>query len=84
LTRARPEGQAIVQVTTRDGRRLEKRVVTFRGRSDNPLTTEEVATKAQELLEPTPGPLRTRELMDALGKLESVASVRELRPLLAA
>ena len=84
LTRARPEGQAVVQVTTRDGRRLEKRVTTFKGRADNPLTTQEVEHKAQELIEPLLGPSRTRQLMDTIGRLESLASVRDLRPLLAA
>ncbi|MGZ8154812.1 MAG: MmgE/PrpD family protein [Burkholderiales bacterium] len=83
LTHARPEGQAIVQITTRDGRRLETRVTTFKGRSDNPLTTQEVEEKAKELLEPTLGQSRTRQLMDTIGKLESLASVRDLRPLLA-
>jgi 2-methylcitrate dehydratase PrpD len=82
LTRARPEGQSIVQVTTRDGRRLEKRVTTFKGRSENPLTTGEVEEKARELLEPVLGQTRTRQLMDAIEKLETVASVRDLRPLL--
>ena len=84
LTRARPEGQSIVQVATRDGRQLEKRVTTFKGRSENPLTTVEVEAKAQELLEPVLGQARARQLMDAIGKLERLASVRDLRPLLSA
>jgi 2-methylcitrate dehydratase PrpD len=84
LTRARPEHQSIVQVTTRDGRRLEKRVTTFKGRAENPLTTGEVEAKAQELLEPVLRQPRTRQLMDAIGKLETLASVRELRALLKA
>ena len=82
LSRARPEGQSIVQVITRDGRRLEKRVTTFKGRSENPLTSYEVEEKALELLEPVLGQSRTRQLMDAVGKLETLASVRDLRPLL--
>jgi len=84
LTRARPEGQSIVQVTTRDGRRLEKRVTTFKGRSENPLTTDEVEEKARELLEPVLGQPRTRQLIDAIDKLETLASMRDLRPLLRA
>src|SRR5215471_11826641 len=84
LSRARPEGQSVVQVITRDGRRLEKRVTTFKGRSENPLTTYEVEEKALELLEPVLGQSRTRQLMDAVGKLETLASVRDLRPLLRA
>jgi 2-methylcitrate dehydratase PrpD len=61
---------------------LEKRVTTFKGRSENPLTTGEVEEKARELLEPVLGQARTRQLMDAIEKLETVASVRDLRPLL--
>ena len=84
LTRARPEGQSIIQVATRDGRRLEKRVTTFKGRSENPLTTGEVEEKARELLEPVLGQLRTQQLMGTIEKLETVASMRDLRQLLRA
>lgn len=84
LTHARPEGQSIVQVVTRDGRKLEKRAVTFKGRSDNPLTTDEVHEKAEELLEPVLGRARTKELIDVVDRLETVASMRDLRPLLKA
>lgn len=84
LTRARPENQSIVFVTTRDGRKLERRTTTVKGRADNPLTTAEVETKAQELMAPVLGEKRTRELMDAIQRLETLASVRELRPLLSA
>jgi 2-methylcitrate dehydratase PrpD len=84
LTRARPEAQSIIEITTRDGRRLEKRATTFKGRAENPLTTREVEEKAQELLEPVLGKARTRELMDAVNKLETLASMRDLRPLLKA
>jgi 2-methylcitrate dehydratase PrpD len=84
LTRARPEGQSIVEVTTRDGRRLEKRATTFKGRSENPLTTDEVAEKAQELLAPVLGQARTRRLIESIDTLETLASVRDLRPLLTA
>jgi 2-methylcitrate dehydratase PrpD len=82
LTHARPEHQAIVQVTTRDGRRLDKRVVSFKGKAENPLTTAEVEEKAEELLAPVLGKSRARQLIDAVNKLETVASMRDLRPLL--
>jgi 2-methylcitrate dehydratase PrpD len=84
LTRARPEGQSIVEVTTRDGRRLVKRATTFKGRSETPLTTSEVHEKAEELLQPVLGQARSRRLIEAIDKLESLASMRELRPLLKA
>ena len=84
LTRARPEGQSIVQITTKDGSTLEQRVTTFKGRSDNPLTSEEIADKARELLAPVLGQQRGEELIETINHLEDVASVRELRPLLSA
>jgi 2-methylcitrate dehydratase PrpD len=82
LTKARPEAQAIVDVKTKDGRDLKFHAKTFKGRNENPLTTAEVHEKALELLEPTLGQARTRELMEAIEKLETVGSVRDLRPLL--
>ena len=82
LTRARPEGQSIVEVTTKDGSRIEKRVTTFRGRSENPLSAEEIAQKAQELMAPVLGAERSQQLIETIGNLENVGSVRELRPLL--
>jgi 2-methylcitrate dehydratase PrpD len=82
LTKAHPENQSIVLVTTRDGRKLEKHVKTVKGRADHPLNTAEVEAKAQELMEPVLGAQRTRQLMDAIQKLETVASMRDLRPLL--
>jgi 2-methylcitrate dehydratase PrpD len=82
LTRAHPENQSIVLVTTRDGRKLERRTTTVRGRADNPLTTAEVEAKAQELMAPVLGEKRTRQLMDAIQNLETLPSMRELRPLL--
>ena len=63
---------------------LERRTVTVRGRADNPLTTAEVEAKADELMSPVLGKSRTRELMDAIQKLETIASMRDLRPLLRA
>jgi 2-methylcitrate dehydratase PrpD len=82
LTRARPEWQSVVEVQLRDGRRLEKRVTTFKGRADNPLTSAEVEQKALELLEPVLGAERSRRLVETVGRLETLKSVRELRPLL--
>jgi 2-methylcitrate dehydratase PrpD len=84
LTRARPEHQSIVKVITKDGKTLEKRAVTFKGKSESPLTTEEVKEKALELLEPTLGSARSHQLMETIDKLESVGSMRDLRPLLTA
>ena len=55
LTRALPPRQAIVRVTTRDGRRLEERARAVRGTPDNPMPRDEVEAKAQDLLAPVLG-----------------------------
>ena len=84
LTRAQPEHQAIVEVITKDGSALRNRVESFRGKWENPMSTEEVEAKALELMEPVLGAQRTGQLIESIGRLESLASVRELRPLLQA
>lgn len=82
LSRAQPDYQAIVEVTTKDGRNLVERVTGFRGRAENPLTTGEVGEKALDLMEPILGQAQSKELIDAINNLEALPSVRELRPLL--
>ena len=57
-------------------------VVSFKGKAENPLTTEEVVEKATDLIEPIFGKSQTRELIDAINNLETIGKVRELRPLL--
>ena len=84
VTRFPPQRHSLVEVTTKDGRKLQKRVTTFRGNQDNPLSTEEVEKKASDLLKPVLGAQRSRQLIDAIGRLESLPSVRELLPLLEA
>ncbi len=84
VARVPPLRHSIVEVNTKDGRRLQKRVTTFRGNEDNPLSTEEVEAKALDLLEPVLGTQRSRQLIDAVGRLESLPSIRELLPLLVA
>ncbi len=84
LSRILPERHAILEVATKDGRKMQKRVTTFRGSSNNPLSTEEVEKKAGDLIEPILGVQRSRQLLDAIGRLESLSSIRELQPLLQA
>ncbi len=84
LSRPQADFQAIVEVTTKDGRNLVERVTGFRGRAENPLTTEEVGEKAQDLMEPILGQAQSKELIDAINNLETLPRVRELRPLLSA
>jgi 2-methylcitrate dehydratase PrpD len=84
LTRARPPRQAIVAVTTQDGRRLEERARAVRGTPDNPMERQEVEAKAQDLLAPVLGAERAGALIAEIGRIERLPSVRALRPLLQA
>ena len=84
LARFLPKRHAIVEVTTKDGRELQKQVETFRGSADNPPSTEEVEEKAAGLFEPVLGAQQSRRLIETVRRLESLPSVRELMPLLQA
>ena len=74
----------LVRVTMSDGRTLEKLVERVRGTADNPMTQQEVADKAIDLLTDITGAERARKLVDTVWGLDQVASVRELRGLLTA
>ena len=55
-----------------------------RGTAQNPMTREEVDEKAFNLLAPTLGKKRARELVDTVWNFERVNDVRALRRLLRA
>ena len=82
LGRARTT-QAIVEITTRDGRRLRHHTKAVRGTAANPMPREEVAAKSRDLLLPIIGPRRTTRLIDAVWNIERLRDARTLRPLLA-
>ncbi len=84
LSKAMPPRQAIIEITTKDGRRLREHVVAIRGTPDNPTSTHEVEAKARDLLLPVLGPQRTETLIHAIAGLERIGNARELRPLLSA
>lgn len=84
LMRARPRRQAIVEVATRDGRKLRRRTRVVRGTPDNPMTWDEVAAKARGLIDPVLGAARARRLVAAVEALETVDDMTRFRPLLAA
>jgi 2-methylcitrate dehydratase PrpD len=75
--------QSIVEITLKDGTVLTQGADSFRGKFDNPMSTEEVEKKARDLIEPTFGPEKTKELIETVRDLESVKNVLDLRPLLA-
>lgn len=84
LTEAVPARQAILEVETADGRKVSHRTRAVRGRPANPMPQAEVESKALDLLAPVIGPARAAELVATVARLETLPSVRALRPLLQA
>ncbi|MGA2214985.1 MAG: MmgE/PrpD family protein [Bryobacteraceae bacterium] len=82
LERHLPAREAIVEVTLVDGTHLTETVKAVRGTAENPMTRDEVMAKSRDLMAPVLGPDRTDQLIRTTLALESLKSVRELRPLL--
>ena len=76
--------QAVVQIVTRDGTRLQKHVRAYRGESSNPMTIDEVKAKARELIIPLIGEEQCNHLIAMVRDLDHVTDMRALRPALAA
>lgn len=81
LAKAQPARQAIVEIDTRDGRKLSRRTVTVRGTTGNPMDRSDVAEKARGLMEPVIGARRTTRLIDAVLTLDKLDDMTRLRPL---
>ena len=77
-----PVRVAIVEVTLNDGTRLTDRVEHVRGTPENPMTTDDVIAKANELMTPVLGEANTKKLIAQVMELQNVKDIRELRPLL--
>jgi 2-methylcitrate dehydratase PrpD len=84
LTVARPARQAIVEIDLVNGKSVRHHAKAVRGTPDNPMTTQEIEDKARDLVAPITGAERAGELVDAVRSMETMRSVRELRPLLQA
>jgi 2-methylcitrate dehydratase PrpD len=74
--------QAIVEIATRDGKRLRHHTKAVLGTAANPMSREQVAAKSRDLLVPVIGARRTENLIKAVWEIEQVADVRKLRKLL--
>ena len=72
----------LVEVTLRDGRTVSHFTPHAPGTKENPMDTETVNAKAQELMKPILGTERATELIRRVNALEELNDVRELRPLL--
>lgn len=82
LERRLPVREAQVEITLNDGRKLSEHVVNVRGTAENPMTREEVVTKARDLMTPVLGAGKCGQLIEKVLALETVMDIRELRPLL--
>jgi 2-methylcitrate dehydratase PrpD len=82
LSQAVPARQAIVEIETAGGQRLRHHAKAVRGTPDNPMSADEIDGKALDLVAPIIGPARAKHFVRAIGQLDSLRSVRELRPLL--
>jgi MmgE/PrpD C-terminal domain len=76
-----PRREAVVEVTLAGGKVLSERVGDVRGTAENPMTREEIAAKARDLITPVLGGATTQKLIDKVFTLESVKNVVDLRPL---
>jgi 2-methylcitrate dehydratase PrpD len=84
LTAAVPARQAIVEIELADGRTVRHHAKAVRGTPDNPMTTAEIEEKAIDLAAPIIGRERANGLVDAVRRLDTIGSVRALRPFLRA
>jgi 2-methylcitrate dehydratase PrpD len=82
LEKLLPKRVAIVEVTLTDGTRLSERVDAVRGTAENPMSREEVVTKANDLMASILGASKSKSLIDKVLALQTVKDIRELRPLL--
>jgi 2-methylcitrate dehydratase PrpD len=82
LARLLPARVAIVEVTLNDGTSLTERVDAVRGSAENPMTREEVAAKARDLIASVIGARAGNTLIETVLAMEKMKDIRELRPLL--
>ncbi|MFT5538621.1 MAG: 2-methylcitrate dehydratase PrpD [Alphaproteobacteria bacterium] len=78
LTDARPERQAIIEITLPDGQQLEKRTYAVRGTPENPMEAREVIEKAEGLMAPILGSDTTKTVIDTITAIEKLDDTRVL------
>ena len=72
----------LVEVTLRDGRKVNHFTRHAPGTKENPLDTETMNAKARKLMSPVLGAEKTASIVQRVNALESVSNVRELLPFL--
>lgn len=78
----RPRREAIVELTLNDGTHLNEWVRNVRGTAQNPMTREEVADKARDLIAPVLSAEVCSALIEKVLDIERLEDIRQLRPLL--
>jgi len=82
LERLLPKRVAVVEITLNDGTLLRERNDTVRGTPENPMSHDEIVTKARDLIAPVLGSATCTKLVEQIYALEQVQDIRDLRPLL--
>lgn len=82
LEKLYPQLVAIVEVKLKDGTQYRERVDAVRGTVKNPMTSDEIAAKAKDLMGPFLGNEKTGRLIEAIFHLDSLDDLRKLRPML--
>jgi 2-methylcitrate dehydratase PrpD len=82
LERSGPRFQGVVEITLKNGRTLREHVSNCRGRPENPMSPEEIETKAAWLMEPVLGKSNVDRIVDSVRRIETVSSARELTRLM--
>jgi len=72
--------QVRMEILTRDGKRLAKNLLTYRGTPENPVSSQDVEDKARDLASSVIGHRKTEQLIQCIRELYRVGDVRELRP----
>ena len=82
LDRLRPSRQAIVEIRLANSRKLRHHTEHVRGTTGNPMTRDEVAAKARDLVTPMLGQNGTTRIIDRVWELERLPSVSAICALL--
>jgi 2-methylcitrate dehydratase PrpD len=82
LEKLYPQLVAIVEVKLKNGTEYSERIDSVRGTVKNPMTHQEIAEKAKDLMVPFLGENKTDRLVAAIFELDSLDDLRKLRPLL--
>lgn len=83
LASAESPRQGIVEFKTRDGHTHSNHVVKVRGAMENPMTTEEVTAKADDLLRTVMPAKRAEQAIETVLNIEKLMDVRSLAALFA-